>query len=53
MDQIEDGKITIIGPDIKDMKVGGAYQLGILVEVAGPTLDPALRVSLKDAFTAT
>jgi acetyl-CoA decarbonylase/synthase complex subunit beta len=42
MDEIEDGKITIIGPDIKDMKEGGAYPLGILVEAAGPTLDQGL-----------
>ncbi len=42
MDEIEDGKITIIGPDIKDLKEGEAYPLGILVEAAGPTLDQAL-----------
>ena len=42
MDEIEDGKITIIGPDIKDMKEGGAYPLGILVEAAGATLDQGL-----------
>jgi len=42
MDEVEDGKITIIGPDIKDMKEGGAYPLGILVEVAGKTLDQEL-----------
>src|SRR3972149_525384 len=42
MDEIEDGKITIIGPDIKDLKEGDAYPLGILVEAAGPTLDQAL-----------
>jgi acetyl-CoA decarbonylase/synthase complex subunit beta len=42
MDAIEDGKVTIIGPDIKDMKEGGAYPLGILVEAAGPTLDSQL-----------
>ena len=42
MDEIEDGKITIVGPDIKDMKEGGAYPLGILVEAAGPALDQAL-----------
>ena len=35
MDEVEDGKITIIGPDIKDLKEGGAYPLGILVEAAG------------------
>jgi acetyl-CoA decarbonylase/synthase complex subunit beta len=42
MDEIEDGKITIIGPDIKDLKEGDAYPLGILVEAGGPTLDQAL-----------
>ena len=42
MDAIEDGKITIIGPDLKDLKEGGAYPLGILVEAAGKTLDAGL-----------
>jgi len=42
MDEIEDGKITVIGPDIKDMKEGGAYPLGILVEAAGKDLDQGL-----------
>jgi acetyl-CoA decarbonylase/synthase complex subunit beta len=42
MDEIEDGKITIIGPDIKDLKEGGSYPLGILIEAAGATLDQSL-----------
>lgn len=42
LDQIEDGKITIIGPDIKDMKEGSANPLGILVETAGSTIDQQL-----------
>ena len=42
MNEIDDGKITIIGPDIKDMKEGGAYPLGILVEAAGSKLDAGL-----------
>lgn len=42
MEEIEDGKITIIGPDLKDMKEGGAYPFGILVETAGSTLDQGL-----------
>jgi acetyl-CoA decarbonylase/synthase complex subunit beta len=42
MDAIEDGKVTIIGPDIKDMKEGSAYPFGILVEAAGATLDAGL-----------
>jgi acetyl-CoA decarbonylase/synthase complex subunit beta len=42
LDAIDDGKITIIGPDIKDMKEGGAYPIGILVEAAGKSLDQGL-----------
>ncbi|MCW4009766.1 MAG: CO dehydrogenase/CO-methylating acetyl-CoA synthase complex subunit beta [Candidatus Bathyarchaeota archaeon] len=42
MDAIEDGKITIIGPDLKDIKEGSAVPFGILVEAAGPTLDQGL-----------
>jgi acetyl-CoA decarbonylase/synthase, CODH/ACS complex subunit beta len=42
MDEVEDGKVTIIGPDIADLKEGGAYPLGILVEAAGATLDAGL-----------
>jgi len=42
LNEVEDGKITIIGPDLKDMTEGQAYPLGILVETAGPTLDQKL-----------
>jgi len=42
MDEIEDGKVTIIGPDIKEMKEGGVYPLGILVEAAGAKIDQGL-----------
>ncbi|MBA4387245.1 MAG: CO dehydrogenase/CO-methylating acetyl-CoA synthase complex subunit beta [Verrucomicrobia bacterium] len=35
MDQVEDGKIEVIGPDIDTAKVGGAMPLGIVIEVAG------------------
>jgi acetyl-CoA decarbonylase/synthase complex subunit beta len=42
LDEIEDGKITIIGPDIKDLKEGGAYPLGVLVEAAGANIDQGL-----------
>ncbi|MCW4054677.1 MAG: CO dehydrogenase/CO-methylating acetyl-CoA synthase complex subunit beta [Candidatus Bathyarchaeota archaeon] len=42
MNEVEDGKIAIIGPDIKDMEEGKAYPLGILVETAGSTLEEAL-----------
>lgn len=35
MDEIEDGKIEIIGPDVDTVDEGGALPLGILIEVAG------------------
>jgi len=35
MDEVEDGKIEVIGPEIDEMKEGQAYPLGIMVEVAG------------------
>jgi acetyl-CoA decarbonylase/synthase complex subunit beta len=41
-EEIEDGKVTIIGPDLKDMEEGKSYPFGILVEVAGTKLEPEL-----------
>jgi len=41
-DEVEDGKIMIIGPDIKDMAVGSSHPFGILVEVAGKQLEEGL-----------
>jgi len=36
MDEVEDGKIELIGPDVdEDIEVGGNLPLGIFVEVAG------------------
>jgi acetyl-CoA decarbonylase/synthase complex subunit beta len=40
--KIEDGKVTIIGPDLKDMEEGSRHPIGILVEVAGPELEEDL-----------
>lgn len=40
--EVTDGKIEIIGPDIKDLKEGGSYPLGIYVEVAGEKLEKDL-----------
>jgi acetyl-CoA synthase len=34
-DQVEDGKITLTGPDLDSVEEGGAMPLGILVDVAG------------------
>jgi acetyl-CoA decarbonylase/synthase complex subunit beta len=36
--EIEDGKITVIGPEIESMKEGSANPLAIIIEVAGKTM---------------
>jgi acetyl-CoA synthase len=35
MDQVEDGKITLIGADCDSVPLGGALPLGVFIEVAG------------------
>ena len=35
MDQIEDGKVVVIGPNVKDIKQGDRLPLGIYIQVAG------------------
>jgi len=35
MDEVEDGRIEVIGPGFEDTPEGGAMNMGILVEVAG------------------
>jgi acetyl-CoA synthase len=35
MDEVEDGKIEVIGPDFDQVEVGGALDVGIVIEVAG------------------
>ena len=35
MNEIEDGKVEVIGPDIKDLKEGETLPLGIFVQIAG------------------
>jgi acetyl-CoA decarbonylase/synthase complex subunit beta/acetyl-CoA synthase len=35
VDEIKDGQVTVIGPEIDAMKEGGAYPLAIIVNVAG------------------
>jgi acetyl-CoA decarbonylase/synthase, CODH/ACS complex subunit beta len=39
MDQVENEKIEIIGPDIKDMKEGCSYPLAMMIDVAGERLE--------------
>jgi acetyl-CoA synthase len=35
MDEIEDGKVTVAGPEVDRMEEGSSHPLGILVEVSG------------------
>ncbi len=35
MDEVEDGKVELIGPDLKDIEAGTRMPMGILMEVAG------------------
>ncbi len=46
-EEVEDGKIEIIGPDLKDMEEGGYYPLGIFIEVAGKEVEEDLEGVLE------
>lgn len=35
LEEVEDGKVEAIGPEVEEMEEGGAYPLGIVVDVAG------------------
>ncbi len=35
LDEVEDGRIEVIGPEVEDMKEGEAYPLAMMVDVAG------------------
>ncbi len=41
-DEVTDGAITVIGPDISDLEAEGSYPLGIIVEISGPRLEKDL-----------
>ncbi len=38
-EEVEDGKVEVIGPDLTELKEGGSYPLGIIVRVAGEKID--------------
>jgi len=40
MNEIEDGKVELVGQDIKDLKKGSRMPLGIYVQVAGRKMQP-------------
>ncbi|MEM1981251.1 MAG: hypothetical protein QW788_01695, partial [Candidatus Hadarchaeales archaeon] len=39
LEQVEDGKVTVVGPDFKDMPEGTKTPFAILVEVGGKDLE--------------
>lgn len=42
LNQIEDGKIIVIGSDLKDLEPATSYPFGLLIEVAGKEVEPEL-----------
>jgi len=42
LDEIEDKRIRVIGPDIKDLEQGSTHPLGIYIEVAGKDVEEDL-----------
>ncbi|HAO20524.1 MAG: CO dehydrogenase/CO-methylating acetyl-CoA synthase complex subunit beta [Desulfobacteraceae bacterium IS3] len=40
MNDIEDGKVTVVGPDMPDMKAGSSFPLAVYVQVAGRQMQP-------------
>jgi acetyl-CoA decarbonylase/synthase complex subunit beta len=40
IDSVRDGEIAVRGPDLSTMEPGKKYSLGILIEIAGPQLEP-------------
>jgi acetyl-CoA decarbonylase/synthase complex subunit beta len=42
MDQIEDGKVTVVGPDLKDIKEGSTIPFGMIFKVGGEKIEKDL-----------
>ncbi|MBI5529785.1 MAG: CO dehydrogenase/CO-methylating acetyl-CoA synthase complex subunit beta [Deltaproteobacteria bacterium] len=40
MDEVEDGKIEVIGPDLDEVQPGARFGMAVLAEVAGRTMQP-------------
>ena len=47
MDEVEDGKITIVGPDLSEMESGRSHRFSVLVEVAGAKVEEELEGVLE------
>ena len=48
MDEIEDDKVTIVGPDLKDMEEGKTYPWTMIFNVGGELVEPGFpRIQLQ------
>ena len=47
IDEIEDGKFTLIGPDISGMEEGGRYPLAMIYRIAGELVEPDLEAIVE------
>ena len=47
MDEVEDGRVALVGPDLKDMEEGGSRPLGIIIDVAGRGMERDLEPVLE------
>ena len=47
IDEIENGRMTVVGPDIDSVQPGSAMPLGIWVEVAGRKMQDRLRTDSR------
>lgn len=42
MEEVEDGKVGVVGPDLKDMREGGSYPLANVIYIAGAKVEKDL-----------
>ena len=47
IDEIEDGKFTLIGPDVSEMEEGGRYPLAMIYRIAGELVEPDLEAIVE------
>ncbi len=47
LDEIEDGKFTLIGPELSEMEEGGRYPLAMIYRIAGELVEPDLEAIVE------
>jgi len=47
MDEVEDGKFTLIGPDLSDMNEGERYPFAMIYRIAGEAVEPDLEAIVE------